>query len=253
MKGNSSPRSYGTKLLEPKSNQAKVESQVTTRIFDVNHFERTGELKYLDEEGTTMKLITAVKKTKIMRAEITTIEQFEAIGNTADVSKKYDVSKVTVQGLKISLQAKKAREEADKVLEDQKGSSTEETEQVYLETEIHELSEGEIDEIVNVVTNEQRQQGNTDQAPSPLNHTGDRDVGGKGEACYLIDGDPIKLTDDTLGKIIDALEEHWEKPDKDIEELWKSIAAGIRTLHKTHLNRAEMEFQERLLGVIEEC
>ena len=75
----------------------------------------------------------------------------------------------------------------------------------------------------------------------------------KDETCYLIDGEPIQLSEDTLGTIIDALEEHWQKPDKDIEKLWKSISNGIRTLHKMHINRAEIEFQERLAGVVEEC
>ena len=255
MKGIVSPRSYGTKLLEP-NNHAKVESPVTTRMYNVEHYERTGELEYLDEEGTTMQLISAVEKTKIMRAEITTIEQFEAIGNTSDVSRKYDVNKGTVQGLKISLQVKKAREEAEKSLETQEGSSADQADQadqVFLEPEAQELLEVEGEETVNVVPDEtgECQPENIEQAA--LNHIGDREVASKSEPCYLIDGDPIKLSEDTLGIIIDALEEHWEKPEKDIEELWKSISTGIRTLHKMHLNRAEIEFQERLTGVIAEC
>jgi hypothetical protein len=40
MRSNISPRSYGTKLLESKSNLTTVESPVTSRVCDVEHYEK---------------------------------------------------------------------------------------------------------------------------------------------------------------------------------------------------------------------
>jgi len=120
MKGHQSTRSYGTKLLEPKNNQAKVESPITTRMFNVELFESTGELKYLDEEGEVMANIDRTVNANRMREEVTSIDEFNSIGNTTVVAKEYGVSTSTAHGLKISLKAKKAREEADKIIQSQK-------------------------------------------------------------------------------------------------------------------------------------
>lgn len=232
MKGNSSPRSHGTKLLEPKSNQASVESPVTTRMYDIAHYERTGELKYLDEEGTTMKLISAVEKTKIMRSEITRIEQFEAIGNTSDVSKKYDVSKVTVQGLKTSLQAKKAREEADKVLEAQKGPSTEEAEQVYLETEVHELAEVEIDETVKV---------EMDQSETSIS-TEKHEENGREPEDDIKDNWPIVNEWKGIAEM-EAIAAELDSAELMIETLWRGVESDMDLIRKLYIKRAEEEFK----------
>lgn len=229
MKNNLSPRSYGTKLMEPKNNQAKVESQITTRKFNVELYDRTGELEYLDEEEKTVSKIDQNANAKHMREEVTTLDQFKSIGNTKDVAKKYGVSMQTVHGLKLSLQAKKAREEADMILATQTASSVKENEQLHIQEEIPSQTAPLLDHIDDSA--EENQEGNG----------------------YLIDCYTGELSDEPLDRVIADLEENWKKPDKDIEELWKSIKSGITTLHKMHLNRSEMEFQERLAGVIEEC
>lgn len=262
MKVHFSPRSYRTKLLETKSTQAKVESPITTRKFDVEHFERTGELKYLDEEGETITKVDQNANAKRMREEVTTLDQYNSIGNTKDVAKKYDVGVGTAHGLKLSLKAKKAREEAEKILEAQKESSAEETVQVYLETEVPELQQGaELDETDPELLNDPQFRDKfkdafaqcTEAIAKDFSNVEDTKKHADQVSPLLNQSEPSVLSDEGLERLITDLEEHWQKPDKDIEELWKSITDDIRTLHKMHLNRAEIEFQERLAGVIEKC
>lgn len=244
MKTNPSPRSYGTKLLESKSNQEKVESPVTTRLFDVDHLERTGELKYLYEEGETVTKVDQIENAKRMREEVTTLDQFNSIGNTKDVAKKYEISMGTAHGLKLSLKAKKAREEAGKILEAQKSEKIEPLHTQELKDEfkiiIVKCEKALSEDLGTAITGELDQDS---QLPQDVTE----------EPCYLLDGETIDLPDEDTERVISDLEEHWTKPNIDIEEQWKLIKSGIRTLHKMHLNRAEIEFQERLAGVIEEC
>ena len=214
---------------------------------------------------------------KQLREEVTNLDQFNAIGNTKDVAKKYGVSVGTAHGLKISLKAKKAREAVDNILDAHQGSNMGEDYQVYLETETEELQEVELDETVNITIDESEEcqpgnlcdscaeavnknfdiieasKTNSDQISRQLNAMGDCVKDSDPDVCAPNHSEPSVLSNEGLERLITDLEEHWKKPKKDIEELWESITAGIRTLHKMHLNQAEMEFQERLAGVIEEC
>lgn len=107
---NPSARTFlGTGLMDKQSDPKESTSSITTRKFDVELYDRTGELKYL-EEGTKMPAPNATKSTKLMRSEITNIEQFEAIGSYGNVAKKYGVSKSTAHGWMRSLRAKAERE-----------------------------------------------------------------------------------------------------------------------------------------------
>lgn len=267
MKVHFSPRSYGVKLLEPKSNLPKVESPITTRMFDVEYFELTGELKYLDEEGETMTKLDQNANAKLIREELTSLDQFNSIGNTKVVANKYGVSTSTAHGLKLSLKAKKAKEEADKILEAQKESITEETRQVYLETEVQELQQSEFDETGSECGEsvEQNKLSETELLNDPqfrdkfkdafaqCTEAIAKDFGNVEDSVKKDQDVPTVLSNEGLERLITALEESWKKPEKDIEELWKAVKSGISNLHKIHLNRAEIEFQERLAGVIDEC
>lgn len=104
-------RTYGSKLLGPKTNEATTEFPVMTRMCDIDHLNRTGEVRYIDEEEKGMPTIDQKANTKKLRADITTIEQFDAIGNYTAVAKKYHVATMTAHGLMKSLRSKKEKEE----------------------------------------------------------------------------------------------------------------------------------------------
>ena len=110
---NSSKRTFGIKLLEPKSEQDTVGFPVTTRMCDIDLLNRTGEIKYIDEGETIMDVATITEKkatAKRMREEITTIEQFEAIGTYTEVAEKYQLSTRMVHSYMMSLKYKAERE-----------------------------------------------------------------------------------------------------------------------------------------------
>ena len=93
--GHANPRTYGTKLLMPKYEDTETASPVTTRVCDVEHYELTGELKYIDEGEVVMPSVDTIENAKRMRAELKTLERFEAVGSYSDVAKKYLTSKTT--------------------------------------------------------------------------------------------------------------------------------------------------------------
>lgn len=112
-KGQPSSRTYGIKLLGSKSDEAKTEFPVTSKKFDVVYYDLTGKIRYIDEEGKTMPTVDQKANAKKLREEITTLEQFEAIGSYADVARKYHVGFSSAHGLLRSLRAKKAKEEKE--------------------------------------------------------------------------------------------------------------------------------------------
>lgn len=103
---------HGQNLLGKQSDEKteSANSDCVTKIFDVEHYEKTGKLVYFEGEQVECISDTA-KNTAQMKSELTTIEQFEAIGNTSDVAKKYNVSVDAANGHKSSLRAKKSRAE----------------------------------------------------------------------------------------------------------------------------------------------
>jgi len=139
--GHANPRTYGKILKDSKREVAIVYSE-TTRKFDVPHYEATGEVVYLDEEEKDMPTVDQMANAKKLRKEITTIEQFEAIGNYKDVAIKYHVAIMTAHGLMRSLKAKKAKEET-KMIESQEpvncSPTLEEIETFHTDVEIPEL------------------------------------------------------------------------------------------------------------------
>ena len=117
-------RTYGSKLIGPRSDEATTEFPVTTRMCDIDHLNRTGEVRYIDEEEKGMPTIDQKANTKKLRADITTIEQFDAIGNYAAVAKKYHVATMTAHGLMKSLRSKKEKEEKQMINNAAKTSDT---------------------------------------------------------------------------------------------------------------------------------
>lgn len=101
------PRTFGTiligKLAEEKSEA--VASECKTRIADMEHYNKTGELVYLDE-GETQRIKGDAESVKEMKAELTTIEEFDSIGSVVDVGRKYNISPNTAHGWKMSLRSK---------------------------------------------------------------------------------------------------------------------------------------------------
>ena len=93
--GHANPRTYGTKLLMPKYEDTETASPVTSRVCDVEHYELTGELKYIDEGEVVMPSVDTIENAKRMRADLKTLERFEAVGSYSDVAKKYLTSKTT--------------------------------------------------------------------------------------------------------------------------------------------------------------
>lgn len=223
MKRNPNPRTRGIKLLEPKENRPKVESIITTRKFDVSHYERTGELRYSGEEEI-MPIITVAEKEKRLRTEITTIDQFKAIGNTSNVSKKYDVSKIIVQGLKISLLAK-AEREAKGIIQ---VPSAEEVERFHTDGEHQELPKVEFDKPVEIFL--ESQVAELDEEPN------------------FSEADEIQneLSEDELMDVeINAIVGELSNPDQMIEALWSGVESDLELIHKMYLKRAEEEYQAR--------
>ena len=123
-------RTYGSKLIGPKTDEATTEFPVTTRMCDIDHLNRTGEVRYIDEEEKGMPTIDQKANTKKLRADITTIEQFDAIGNYAAVAKKYHVATMTAHGLMKSLRSKKEKEEKQMINNAVKTSDTKDEETV---------------------------------------------------------------------------------------------------------------------------
>jgi len=91
-----------------------INTKITTRKFNVEHYEKTGEIEYLGEVETTDRQ-DAIQRAKDMRNELTTIEQFEAIGTYSEVAKKYEISKKTTHAHMMSLRYKKDREEKEMI------------------------------------------------------------------------------------------------------------------------------------------
>jgi len=112
---NPSARTFlGSSLREPPSDPEVINTKTTTRKFNVEHYEKTGEIEYLGEAETTERQ-DAIQRAKDMRNELTTIEQFEAIGTYSEVAKKYEISKKTTHAHMMSLRYKKDREEKEMI------------------------------------------------------------------------------------------------------------------------------------------
>lgn len=143
---NPNPRTFGIKLLEPKSDK-KVEFPVTTRRFDIERYKLTGEIEYIDEEGLTMPNPNAVENAKHMREEITTLAQFNEFKNYTEVAKKYHVSPSTAHGHLMRL---KAANEAEKKVIQADNPTLNEIEQFHTDIAPSECPRVELDESINL-------------------------------------------------------------------------------------------------------
>jgi len=222
---------------------------------NVELFNLTGEVKYLDEEGTIVPNIDQLENGKKMREEVTTIEQFEVIGSYNEVAKKYLVSVGTAHGLMKSLRAKKAREDAEMVKSQalaelnkgvvEKSMILEEMGQVQPEVKPQEEIQTEIycSECGEQIINEM-----------PSEHPG------LCNSCYRLKTDepeddikdnwPIvnewEGVDEEMGAIADEL----NSPERMIEALWSGVESDLVLIRKMYIKRAEEEFKTRLSGVM---
>lgn len=112
-KGQPNSRTYGSKLLGPKS-EAETVCPCASKKFDVVYYELTGKVRCIGEGGEEMMPTVDQKaNAKKMREEITTLEQFEQIGSYTDVAKKYHVGVSSAHGLMRTLRHNKMREEKE--------------------------------------------------------------------------------------------------------------------------------------------
>jgi|GEM_PF-5637838 hypothetical protein len=96
-------RTYGTVLLEKLVNQpSQVDSDLAEYKIDIDYYNKTGEIRKLGNAKTT-PIIDSLAAEKKLRKEITTLEQFEKIGDYKTVAKVYSVSSDVANGLRLSL------------------------------------------------------------------------------------------------------------------------------------------------------
>ncbi|EGW36487.1 hypothetical protein [Desulfosporosinus sp. OT] len=285
--GHANPRTYGKILKDSKREVTHVYSE-TTRKFNVAHYETTGEVKYLDEEEEDMPTVDQKANAKRMKTEITSIEQFEAIGNYKDVAIKYHVAVMTAHGLMRSLRSKKSREEAGMVEKQEQVDHTptlEDIEKFHTDVPNQELPKVEFGktlilnsdelyecrEIVSEPLSEETQIKINNRVEQLRNG---RNMDEPGEEVTSVTfckqcGDiiihPPSIGElcgvcavncrDELDKAVEHLESKWTGVEKvrSIEDLWKSVESDVAILHKMTIAQAEKDFQTRLSGVFEGC
>ncbi len=107
-----------------------VWSPCATRSFDIEHFNKTGEIKYLGEEEINVKTKQSKKHTDRLYAEVKTLADFDAIGNHRQVAEKYSVGPTTTFRYRKKLidqekVADKADEKSTEAVENESKVSTE--------------------------------------------------------------------------------------------------------------------------------
>ena len=222
-----------------------------------------------------MPNIDQISNGKRMREEVTTIEQFEAIGSYSDVAKQYMVSSRTGHALKMSLRAKKAREVAEvtQVL------SAEEVIPVHPEVEIKVMPEEGID---------RGKEATPAPYPGCFSESNQEkywcnDCEYKAECLTMfkkINPEPQGMTEEEntsdtewetknplYGKELDSVESEFSQeelenqdicaaidysnsPEGMIEQMWCIVESDLDIIHKLYLKRAEDEFKARSARVM---
>ena len=207
---NVSPRTcMGTPLMDKQSDPKEFTSRVTTRKFDVELYEKTGELKYL-EEGTDVPAPNAIKNTDLMRAELTTIEQFQTIGSYSQVAKKYGISKSAAHAHMRHLRAKAAREEKE---EKDMFDPASNPEKIQKDEELPVI---EINNPVNLLIE-----------------------------SYTHNEHKVE----ELEAHVAELEKQWPKSNPTIEDKWSEVEGIISDIHAMYIDQAEREYRERLASL----
>lgn len=275
--GHSNPRTYGSKLLSPKSEEHNAKFPVTTRMCDLDHLQRTGEVKYLDEEGENMPTIDQKLNTKKLRKEITTIEQFEAIGGYKDVAIKYQVAIMTAHGLMRSLRSKKAKEEkqVDNLTanQDMVGPSNAELKGTFYGIVV-DKQEVVIDGIESNVEGNCENEGTEKTEFTTTRDLADNhycaDCGillssvtsGLCQSCnksLAMEAQEEKpsvedqLSGEEFDKIMDKVEVQWANelptPMQSIDHMWKVVESDLEIIRKMYLEQAERDYNTRRLMV----
>ncbi len=232
-KSNPSPRTFGRKLLEPKGSTGKIKFPVTTRMCDLELFKRTGEIRYIDEEGTIMSRQSTIESAKKMRKELTTLAQFDAIGKYSDVAKHYGVHVSTAHAHLMHLRAEEKKAAKKVELEEKtmiQGPSQEEIEKFHTDVAVSELPKVELNKPVDLITDEQN--GVQDELDGQV--VGDCAKEGNQEEEYN------ESSREALERFVDTL----EQPDP-IESMWKVIECDLEIIRKMYFERAEKEFSVR--------
>ncbi|SPF51179.1 hypothetical protein SBF1_50063 [Candidatus Desulfosporosinus infrequens] len=194
-----------------------------------------------------------------LRAEITTIEQFNAIGLTIDVARKYDVSTSVAYLLKKGLEAN-AKIKIRKVVIEQVKESAEEVAEVAVE-EREDVSEALESEGVDDCAEVGKVEPKTSQSEvsecygtyeaecfdekvedeSYLYH----DVGDLAEPEPTWTAREVEETEEVMDRIMANIDENFGLEEK-IKQAWVVVGDNIRSLRELR----EIEFEEMLLRVI---
>lgn len=253
---NPGPRTLlGPALVDRQSDPKEHTSTITTRKFDVAHYELTGEIRYL-EEGETMEMPSVIANAKVMKSEITTIEQFEAVGNNRDVANKYGVGLSAAHGLRMSLLAK-AKREVNESEEGIQGPSAEEVEQFFTDVEQPqgfpemEVSEVEMNpsETYHVPPTNEEPQGMTEEE----NMTDE-----EWEAQYVKAlHEEENITNKELEAHVSEVEKQWEGHSEDelteaaIRMCWDNIKDYLGDIRRIEIERVDKQIKAKLQGMME--
>ena len=169
---------------------------------------------------------------KKLRTEVTSIEQFNAIGTYGEIAKKYKVSTAMSHALKMSLQAKKLREEKEAVQEVVLECSEDEVLVDQGMTEEENMTDEEWEAQKKREWDTQREEWDAlDQADHPENYE-------------VNDGEREEpLSDEVINN-----KEHWE--DQLINDILRDIEANSVRVRRMYVMRAERECEARLEKIV---
>ena len=234
---NPGKRTHGI-VLKEKYDCELPDTDIVTRKFNVEVYEQTGRLEYL-EEGIKMGNIDQRANGKKLRTEVTSIEQFNAIGTYGEIAKKYKVSVAMSHALKMSLRAKKLREEkkdepvAEVVLECSE-------DEVLLDqgmTEEENMTDEKWDAQKKREWEAQREEWDElHQSDHPENY--------EHEESEDISEETLKKIDDRTKLLITENEDRWLI--SGIEAQWADIDASLAEIRRMSIKRLDREIKGRL-------
>ena len=230
---NPGKRTHGI-VLKEKYDCELPDTDIVTRKFNVEVYEQTGRLEYL-EEGVKMGNIDQRANGKKLRTEVTTIEQFNAIGTYGEIAKKYKVSVAMSHALKMSLQAKKLREEKDEPVAEVVLECSEDD--VLLDhgmTEEESMTDEEWEAQKKREWDDQREEWDAlDQVDHP-----------EVEELEENSEETLKKIDERVKLLIAENEDKWLI--SGIEDQWMDIEASLAEIRRMSIKRLDMEIKARL-------
>lgn len=240
------------------------DTDIVTRKFNVEVYEQTGRLEYL-EEGVKMANIDQRANGKKLRTEVTTIEQFNALGTYGEIAKKYKVSTAMAHALKMSLQAKKLREEKEEpVIQhttpvDAAQPTLIQIEQFHTDEPVQALPEFEMEAVYMWGPEDPEPVGMTEEENMPdahweelnaINQSDHPELYEAVEKSEEISEETLKKIDERTKLLIAENEDKWLI--SGIEAQWADIEASLAEIRRMSIRRMDKEIKERLEMVMGE-